>query len=222
MARAPTRSPRGAKARATTIDERLAASIPHPVVELDFTSAWQLLVATILAAQSTDKMINTITPELFRRWPEPRDLARADLADVEEVVKSSGFFRQKAKTIVAAAKKIDDDFGGEVPTEIDDLVKVPGVGRKTANVVLGSAYRIASGIVVDTHVTRLAGRLDLSRATDPVDIEQDLMKVFPRTSWIDVSHRLILHGRYVCKAKSPDCGGCVLADICPSAVTAEG
>ncbi len=217
MARTPTRLPRGAKARAALVDQRLAASIPHPVVELDFTSAWQLLVATILAAQSTDKMINTITPVLFSRWPEPRDLARADLADVEEVVKSSGFYRQKAKTIVAAARKIDDELGGVVPTEIDLLVTVPGVGRKTANVVLGAAYRIPSGVVVDTHVTRVAGRLDLSRATDPTEIEQDLMKLFPRSSWIDLSHRLVLHGRYVCKARSPECARCTLADLCPSA-----
>lgn len=217
MARTPpSRLPRGAKQRAATIDERLALSIPNPVVELDHTSAWQLLVATILAAQSTDKMINTITPELFRRWPEPRDLARADLADVEEVIKSSGFFRQKAKTIVAAATKIVADFGGQVPTDIDQLVTVPGVGRKTANVVLGAAYRIASGMVVDTHVTRLSARLALSTETDPERIEVDLMKAFPRTSWIDASHRLILHGRYVCKAKSPDCPNCTLADICPS------
>jgi endonuclease-3 len=219
MARPTTRLPRGAKARGATVDVRLAADIPHPVVELDFTSAWQLLVATILAAQSTDKMINTITPELFARWPEPRDLAAAELADVEEVVKSSGFFRQKAKTIVAAANKVDAEFDGVVPSDIDALVTVPGVGRKTANVVLGAAYRIASGIVVDTHVTRVAGRLDLSRAADPVDIERDLMKVFPRDSWVDVSHRLVLHGRYVCKAKKPDCPRCSLADLCPSVET---
>lgn len=202
------------------INERLAAATPTPVVELDFRSAWELLVATILAAQSTDKMINTITPALFARWLGPRELADADLADVEEVVKSSGFFRQKAKTIVAAADKIVRDFGGEVPTEIDALVKVPGVGRKTANVVLGSAYRIASGIVVDTHVTRVAGRLGLTTASDPVEIEEDLCKLFARADWIDVSHRLVLHGRYVCKARKPDCAGCALADVCPSAGTA--
>jgi endonuclease III len=218
MATTSTRLPRGAKTRAAEIDRRLAASIPHPVVELDHTSAWQLLVATILAAQSSDKMINSITPALFSRWPGPRDLAAADLAAVEEVIKSSGFFRQKARTIVAAAHKIATDFGGEVPSDIDLLVTVPGVGRKTANVVLGAAYRIASGIVVDTHVTRLAERLDLSRATDPVTIEQDLMRLFSRSSWIDISHRLVLHGRYVCKARSPDCAHCALAaDLCPSA-----
>lgn len=202
------------------INERLAAATPTPVVELDFRSAWELLVATILAAQSTDKMINTITPVLFSRWPGPRELAAADLADVEEVVKSSGFFRQKAKTIVAAAGTIVRDFSGEVPTDIEQLVSVPGVGRKTANVVLGSAYRIASGIVVDTHVTRVAGRLGLTTAADPVEIEEDLCRLFARADWIDVSHRLVLHGRYVCKARKPDCDGCVLADVCPSAGTA--
>ncbi|MCC6621827.1 MAG: endonuclease III [Deltaproteobacteria bacterium] len=211
----PQRLPRGAKQRAVIVDERLAETTPHPVVELDFTSAWQLLVATILAAQSTDKMINTITPVLFARWPTPADLAAADLAEVEEVVKSSGFFRQKAKTIVAAANKIVADFGGEVPTDIDALVTVPGVGRKTANVVLGAAYRIASGVVVDTHVTRVAARLGLTKEVDPERIEADLMKVFPRDRWIDVSHRLILHGRYVCRARSPDCDACALADACP-------
>jgi len=207
--------PRGAKQRAPLIDARLAQATPHPVVELDFTSAWQLLVATILAAQSTDKMINTITPVLFARWPTPAALAQADLADVEEVVKSSGFFRQKAKTIVAAAARIVDAFGGEVPTDLDALVTVPGVGRKTANVVLGAAYRIASGIVVDTHVTRVAARLGLTKETDPERIEADLVRIFPKASWIDVSHRLILHGRYVCRARGPDCDACPLADVCP-------
>lgn len=206
---------RGKKQRAKVIEERLAAERPNPLVELDFKSAWELLVATILAAQSTDKMINTITPVLFARWPGPHDLAKADLADVEEVVKSSGFFRQKAKTIVNAAQAIVA-MGGDVPTEIDELVKVPGVGRKTANVVLGSAYRIASGMVVDTHVTRVSGRLGLTTETDPEAIEDDLCKLFPKSSWIDTSHRLVLHGRYVCKAKKPACGSCVLADICPS------
>jgi endonuclease-3 len=210
------RLPRGARERAPIINQRLAEATPRPVVELDFSSAWELLVATVLAAQSTDKMINTITPVLFGRWPTPAALAAAELADVEEVVKSSGFFRQKAKTIVLAAQKITSDFGGEVPTEIDLLVTLPGVGRKTANVVLGAAYRIASGIVVDTHVTRVAARLGLTTATDPEEIEADLCKLLPRADWIDVSHRLVLHGRYVCKARKPECGACPLADVCPS------
>ncbi|HRE91341.1 MAG TPA: endonuclease III [Myxococcota bacterium] len=207
---------KGKKQRAKVIEERLANERPNPVVELDFKSAWELLVATILAAQSTDKMINTITPVLFSRWPGPRELAGAELGDVEEVVKSSGFYRNKAKAIVNAAQAIVA-MGGEVPTEIERLVTVPGVGRKTANVVLGSAYRIASGMVVDTHVTRVAGRLGLTTETDPEKIEDDLCKLFPRSSWIDTSHRLVLHGRYVCKAKKPACGACVLAEVCPSA-----
>jgi len=216
MANAKTRLPRGAKVRAAVIDERLAEARPDPVVELDFESGYQLLIATILAAQSTDKMINTITPVLFSRWPTPAALSRAELADVEEVIKSSGFFRQKAKTIVAAADKLVRDFGGDIPLDIDDLVTVPGVGRKTANVVLGAAFRVPSGVVVDTHVTRVSGKLGLTTEADPEKIEADLMKLFPRDHWIDVSHRLILHGRYVCKARKPDCGACVLADLCPS------
>lgn len=207
---------KGKKQRAKVVEERLADARPNPVVELDFKSAWELLVATILAAQSTDKMINTITPVLFARWVGPRELAEAELGEVEEVVKSSGFYRNKAKAIVNAAKAIVA-MGGEVPTEIERLVTVPGVGRKTANVVLGSAYRIASGMVVDTHVTRVAARLGLTKETDAEKIEDDLCKLFPRSSWIDTSHRLVLHGRYVCKAKKPDCSGCVLADVCPSA-----
>lgn len=207
---------KGKKQRAKVIEERLADARPNPVVELDFTSAWELLVATILSAQSTDKMINTITPVLFARWPGPRELAGAELGEVEEVVKSSGFYRNKAKAIVNAAQAIVA-MGGEVPTEIERLVTVPGVGRKTANVVLGAAYRIASGMVVDTHVTRVAAKLGLTKETDAEKIEDDLCKLFPRSSWIDMSHRLVLHGRYVCKAKKPDCGGCVLADVCPSA-----
>lgn len=217
MAATKQRLPRGAKARAQVVNERLAAAIPEPIVELDFRSAWQLLVATILAAQSTDKMINTITPELFARWPEPRHLADADLEEVEVVVKKSGFFRQKAKAIVTAAKKLVSDFEGEVPTALDDLVTVPGVGRKTANVVIGSAYRIATGMVVDTHVTRLSSRLGLSSEDDPERIEADLCRLFAQDDWIDASHRLILHGRYLCTARSPDCAACPLADTCPSA-----
>ncbi len=214
-----SRLPKGAKQRAAAIDERLAVATPNPMVELDFTSPWQLLVATILAAQSTDKMINTITPHLFARWSTPAALAAADFDEVCVVIKSSGFFQQKAKTIIANAAMLVAEFGGVVPSEIDDLVRLPGVGRKTANVVLGMAYRIASGVVVDTHVTRLAGRLDLSRQTDPEHIEADLMRLFPRTSWIDVSHRLILHGRYICQAKRPQCTTCVLSDLCPSVVS---
>lgn len=216
MAVTKQRLPRGAKARAQVVNERLAVAIPEPIVELDFATAWQLLVATILAAQSTDKMINTITPELFARWPEPRHLAVADLDEVEVVVKSSGFFRQKAKAIVTAAQKLVADFDGAVPETLEDLVTVPGVGRKTANVVIGQAYRIATGIVVDTHVTRVSERLGLSAESDPEKIEADLCRLFPKADWIDAGHRMVLHGRYLCMARSPDCGACPLADVCPS------
>lgn len=220
MAVTKQRLPRGAKARAQVVNERLAVAIPTPVVELDFRNAWELLVATILAAQSTDKMINTITPDLFARWPTPAALADADPEEVEVVVKKSGFFRQKAKSIQTAARKLVADFGGEVPKNLDDLVSVPGVGRKTGNVVLGMAYGLATGVVVDTHVTRLVERLGLSSETDPEKIEADLMRLWPREQWVDAGHRVVLHGRYLCTARNPECGHCPLADVCPSALEA--
>lgn len=200
--------------QADDVRRRLAVAIPHPVVELDHANAWQLLVATILAAQATDKKINEITPALFARYPGPRELAQADLAEVEVLVKQSGFFREKAKRIVGAAKIVTERFGGEVPRTMAKLTQVPGVARKTANVVLGVAYRRPTGIVVDTHVQRLAGRLELSVATTPEAIEEELMTLFPKRAWIDTSHRLILHGRYVCQAKAPRCPRCPLHEIC--------
>ena len=202
--------------RALEVHARLATSIPTPKVELDFADAWQLLVATILAAQSTDKMINTVTPTLFGRWPTPAALGAADQGEVEEVIHSTGFFRNKAKAIIAASKMLAEDFGGVVPEDIDAVVTLPGVARKTANVVLGCAYGIATGMVVDTHVTRVAGRLGLTAEKNAVKIEADLCALFPRDGWVAASHRLVLHGRYVCKAKSPACAECVLGDICPS------
>jgi len=205
------------RAQADDVRKRLAVAIPTPRVELDHENAWQLLVATILAAQATDKKINEITPALFERYPGPRELAEADLADVERLVKQSGFFRSKAKRIVGAAKAVTEQFGGEVPKTMKRLTQLPGVARKTANVVLGVAFGRSTGIVVDTHVTRLSKKLELSVAEDPVQIEQDLMELFHKRSWIDVSHRLILHGRYVCKAKSPRCGRCPLNEICGAA-----
>jgi endonuclease-3 len=205
------------KERAKKVRERLAKAIPSPKVELDFANAWQLLVATMLAAQSTDKMINKITPELFRRWPTPAALAAARQPAVEKVVRSSGYFRQKARAIREASQVVAAEFGGEVPREIEQVVTLPGVARKTANVVLGSAYGIASGIVVDTHVTRVAARLGLTTSTDPVEIERDLCGLFSRRSWIEMSHRLILHGRYVCIARAPKCAQCPLNEVCPSA-----
>ncbi|MEZ4339854.1 MAG: endonuclease III [Sandaracinaceae bacterium] len=205
--------------QAEDVRKRLAVAIPSPMVELDHRSAWELLVATILAAQATDKKINEITPALFARYPGPRELAEADLEEVQELVKQSGFYREKAKRIIAAAKVVHEQFGGEVPKTMPKLLKVPGAARKTANVVLGIAYRRPTGIVVDTHVTRLAGRLELSVEETPEKIEKELMTLFPKRSWIDVSHRLILHGRYVCKARFPRCGRCPLHEIC---AVAEG
>jgi len=202
------------RAQAEDVRKRLAVAIPEPRVELDHDDAWQLLVATILAAQATDKKINEITPALFARYPGPKELAEADLAEVEQLVKQSGFYRSKAKRIVGAAKAVTERFGGEVPRTMKRLVSLPGVARKTANVVLGVAFGKSTGIVVDTHVTRLSRKLELSVAEDPVQIEQDLMELFHKRSWIDTSHRLILHGRYVCKARFPRCGRCPLNEIC--------
>ena len=202
---------------AAKVRERLAKAIPKPLVELDFENPWQLLVATMLAAQSTDKTINKITPELFRRWPNPAALADAPLPEVEQVVRSSGYFRQKAKAIVRASQALVAEFDGVVPKKIDKLVTLPGVARKTANVVIGSAYGISSGIVVDTHCGRVSRRLGLTTAEDPVEVEQDLCELFSRRSWIGISHRFILHGRYVCLARKPQCARCPLNEVCDSA-----
>ena len=190
---------------------------PNAVVELDFANAYQLLAATILAAQSTDKTINTITPALFARYPTPAALAQADPAELEPLIFKSGFYRMKAKSLSGMARALVARHGGEVPRTMAELVALPGVARKTANVILGSALGITEGVVVDTHVTRLAQRLGLSRETDPVKIEQDLMKVLPKAQWTPFAHRLIWHGRRVCLAKKPDCEHCVLAPLCPSA-----
>jgi len=198
------------------VGERLAAAIPNPIVELDFTTAWELLVATILAAQSQDKVINTITPKLFEAYPTPTDLAAADVETVEQIVRRSGYYRQKTKAIMGAAQKLVDDFGGEVPKTLEELTQVPGVARKTANVVIGSAYGIPTGIVVDTHVDRVSKKLRLSKEKNRDKLEQDLMALYPKEDWILVSHRLVLHGRYVCTAKSPSCVECPLNEVCPA------
>jgi endonuclease-3 len=196
---------------------RLKKAYPEAKTELDFTSPWQLLVATILSAQSTDKTVNLVTPALFVRFATPAALADANPDEVETLIKSTGFFRNKTKSIVGAAKAITERHGGEVPATMDELVDLPGVGRKTANVVLGNAFHKNEGVVVDTHVTRLSKRLGLSANTDAVKIELDLMPVVPKRDWTIFSHLLIFHGRRVCFARKPNCAGCVLADICPSA-----
>ncbi len=196
---------------------RLKKAYPDAHTELDFKTPWQLLVATILSAQSTDRTVNLVTPALFTRYPTPADLAVANPVDVETIIKSTGFFRNKTKSIIGAAKGVTDGHGGQVPDTIDALVGLPGVGRKTANVVLGNAFDKNEGIVVDTHVTRLSKRLGLTANTDAVKIENDLMPVVPKRDWTIFSHLLIFHGRRVCFARKPNCAGCVLADICPSA-----
>jgi endonuclease III len=205
------------KKQAQTFARRLKKAYPDARTELDFQGAFQLLVATILAAQSTDKGVNLVTPVLFARYPTPVSLADANPDEVEVVIKSTGFFRNKTKSIMGAARAIVDRFGGEVPSTMEDLITLPGVGRKTANVVLGNALGKQEGIVVDTHVTRLSGRLGLTANTDPVKIELDLIEVVSRPMWTLFSNLLIFHGRRVCFARKPNCDGCVLNDICPSA-----
>jgi endonuclease-3 len=198
--------------------ERLSRAIERPHVELAFDNPWQLLVAVILSAQSTDRRVNQVTPEVFRRWPDPAALAAASAPEVEEVIKSTGFFRNKTKAIIGASSLITERFGGQVPRSMPEILEVPGVARKTANVVLGSAYQIASGIVVDTHAARVAQRLELTSETAPEKIELDLCRAFPVESWIAMSHRLVLHGRYVCTARAPACSACPLNEVCPSRV----
>jgi endonuclease-3 len=208
--------PRGAKARAAEVAERLAQEYPGAECALVHENAYQLLVATILSAQTTDENVNKVTPELFARYPTPRDLAHADPAAVEEIVHSTGFFRAKARNLLGMARALDDDFDGEVPTELDDLVKLPGVGRKTGNVVRSVGFGLP-GLPVDTHVGRLARRLQLTTETDPVKAEFDLNELVAPEERGRFSLRLILHGRRVCLARKPNCGACLLVDICPSA-----
>lgn len=203
--------------RLSGILERLDRIFPDPKCELDHASPFQLIIAVILSAQCTDKRVNMVTPILFAKWPNARALAGARQIDVEDVVKSTGFFRNKAKNIIACAQRIVDAFGGEVPGRMDDLLTLAGVARKTANVVLGECFGIAEGVVVDTHVTRLSGLLGLTKATDPKKIEDDLMRILPHDRRIRFSHQLILHGRRTCIANRPQCGDCGLVDLCPSA-----
>jgi endonuclease-3 len=188
---------------------------PEPRCALEHTDAYQLLVATILSAQCTDVRVNLVTPALFARYPRPADLAKAEPAELEALIRSTGFFRAKAKNLRAMAQRVVEEHGGKVPNDLDALTKLPGVGRKTAHVVLGTGFSIASGIVVDTHVKRLAFRLGLTTSRDPKMIEHDLDAIVPRAHWVNFSHRLIDHGRKVCIARKPRCSACTLAAICP-------
>jgi endonuclease III len=216
--RSSVRAAGGVRERADAIVERLRAAMPEPRCELDHASAWQLLVATILSAQSTDRTVNRVTPALFARYPTPRALADSDPAHVEALVHATGFFRNKAKAIRAASRALVEQHSGEVPRTLEALVELPGVARKTANVVLGVAFRIASGMAIDTHATRVSGRLGLTAESDPVRIERDLCALVPREAWIDTTHRLILHGRYLCTSRDPQCAECPLNELCPAAL----
>jgi endonuclease-3 len=218
--RAKRPRPRGAalKAYATVVLDRLLAQYPGAHCALDFRNAFELLCATILSAQCTDKRVNMVTPVLFARFPNATALADAKQEDVEEIIRTTGFFRNKAKSLIGMAAALVAHHGGEVPSTMDELVKLPGVGRKTANVILGNAFGRNDGIVVDTHVTRLSNRLGLASGSDAVKIEQTLMPLFPQAHRTMLSHLLIEHGRQVCIARTPRCGECILADICPSSL----
>jgi len=205
------------KSRATEIIERLKAHFPQATTALDHRDPFQLLVATILSAQCTDERVNMVTPELFRRFPGPAEMAVANSEELEELVHSTGFYKNKAKSIRQASEQLIRNFQGRVPDRMEDLLTLPGVARKTANVILGTWFNKAEGVVVDTHVKRLSGLLGLTDKTDPNQIEKDLMEVLPREEWIGYSHRIILHGRQTCKARKPLCRECFLADVCPSA-----
>ncbi|MCA9169033.1 MAG: endonuclease III [Planctomycetales bacterium] len=199
----------------TQILRALAKSYPTAECALNFDTPEQLLIATILSAQCTDERVNMVTAELFRLYPTPFKLAQVPLAELERLVQSTGFFRNKAKNIQACCQQLVAEYDGKVPQKLEQLVKLPGVGRKTANVVLGTAFGIPSGVVVDTHVGRISRRLGLSHELDPVKCEQDLMDQLPKRQWILFSHRLIHHGRRVCKARKPDCDACTLERWCP-------
>jgi endonuclease-3 len=203
--------------RAAEIFARLSRQYPDAVCALHHHNAYQLLVATILSAQCTDARVNMVTPVLFARYPRPVDLARARHGEVEKIIQSTGFFRMKTKNLIAMAQGLVADHDGEVPRTMDELRRLPGVGRKTANVVLGNAFGINEGVVVDTHVGRLSRLLGLTAQVDPVKAELDLMSLFPREDWALLSHLLIFHGRRICIARRPRCPECAVADLCPSA-----
>ena len=206
------------KQRALEVLRRLKLMYPQAPCSLDHESPVQLMVATVLSAQCTDARVNMVTPALFERFPDARAIAESDIAELEELIRSTGFYRNKAKNIQAACQKLITEFGGEMPQTMAELTTLPGVARKTANVVLAHAFDIHEGVTVDTHVKRISGLLGMTKHTEPVKIEQDLMKVLPRPDWENWSIRLVYHGRAVCYARSPDCMRCDLLDICPGAI----
>jgi len=216
-ARTPGRRAEEPTKRAKLIFRRLARAYPDATCALHHGNPFELLCATILSAQCTDARVNLVTPHLFARYPTAHALAAASPSDVEEIIKSTGFFRNKSKSLVGMAQALVAEHGGEVPRSMQELRALPGVGRKTANVILGNAYGINEGITVDTHVARLGQRLGFTRQDDPVKIELDLMPLFRRKDWALLSHLLIFHGRQICLARRPKCGECVLNDVCPSA-----
>jgi endonuclease-3 len=203
--------------RVNEILKRLDKRYPNVTCALHHSSAWELLVATILSAQCTDARVNMVTPVIFAKYPTPEAFAALQPEELEDDIRSTGFFRNKAKSIVGAARKVVSDFGGDVPRTMDELLTIPGVARKTANVVLGTWYKIADGVVVDTHVQRISRRLELTKNEEPRKIEQDLMKVIPRERWIDFSHQIIHHGRALCIARKPKCAECPLENLCHAA-----
>ena len=212
----PRESLKDKKERAKKIVARLKKRYPDARCSLDFNSVHELMVATILSAQCTDERVNMTTPALFKKYPSVKAFAEADLEELQELIKSTGFFRSKAKSIKNSAQALMEEHGGKVPEKLDELVKLPGVGRKTGSVILGVGYGLAEGIVVDTHVKRISNLLKLTNQKDPGKIEQDLMKVIPEKDWIDYSHLLIYHGRAICIARRPKCAECPVNDLCPS------
>ena len=202
--------------RVAAILDALAKTYPGVVCALNHTSAWELTVATILSAQCTDARVNLVTPALFQAFPTPKAMSLASLPELEELIRTTGFFHNKAKSIQGAARVVVEDFGGAVPQTMEEILRLPGVARKTGNVVLGSWYEIASGVVVDTHVLRLSRRLELTRNDEPVKVEQDLIKIIPQDHWIAFSHELIHHGRQICVARTPKCADCTLETLCNS------
>ncbi len=212
----PRESKRALRERAAELFDLLQDEYPDAHCELDFASPYQLALATILSAQTTDERVNMVTPELFRRYPAAEDLAAARQEDVEDIIRSTGFFRNKARNIIGFARGIVETHGGEVPRTMAELAGLPGVGRKTANVILGNAFGVDEGVVVDTHVKRLATLLAFTRENTPERIERDLMELYPRERWTLLSHLLIWHGRRVCDARKPRCEACTASHLCPS------